>query len=68
MPDRNVTRRVLGLLEHRGRVGTVDLANAVTSVRIARTSAGTYVVTSVIGNFLIGRKGSQWLVLSLPGD
>jgi hypothetical protein len=56
------------MLERDGRRGAVQAANAVASVRIAPASAGTYVVTSAIGNFLIGRKRSQWLVLSLPGD
>jgi hypothetical protein len=43
MPGRDVTWRVLGLLEHRGRLGTVDLATAIASVRIARasTTSGT---------------------------
>jgi hypothetical protein len=56
------------MVEHEGRRGAVQAAGAVASVRIAPASAGTYVVTSAIGNFLTGRKGSQWLVLSLPGD
>ena len=70
MPGRDVTRRVLGLLEHRGRLGTVDLATAVASVRIARAPRGTYVVTGAIGNFLVGRQRqlSRWLVISLQGD
>jgi hypothetical protein len=68
MPMRETTRRVLGLLEHGGRVGTVDLADAVASVQIARAPRGNYVVTSAIGNFLVGRQGSRWLVISLPGD
>jgi hypothetical protein len=68
MPGLDVTRRVLGLLEHGDRLGTVDVANAVASVRIARAPRGTYVVTSTIGNFLVGRERSRWLVISLPGD
>ena len=68
MPSLDATRRVLGLLEHGGQPGTVDAANAVASVRMARTSLGTYVATSAIGNFLVGRKRSRWLVISLPGD
>jgi hypothetical protein len=63
-----MTRRVLGLLEHGGRLGTVDVPNAVASVRIARASRGTYAVNSAIGNFLVGRKRSRWLVISLPAD
>ena len=41
-----MTRRVLGLLEHGGRLGAVDVAHAVASVRIARAPRGTYIVTS----------------------
>jgi hypothetical protein len=29
---------------------------------------GTYIVTSTIGNFLVGKQQSRWLVISLPGD
>jgi hypothetical protein len=68
MPDRDVTTRVLGLLKHGGRLGSVDAANAVASVRIAAARRRTYVVTSTIGNFLVGRQRSRWLVISLPGD
>jgi hypothetical protein len=68
IPGRDTTRRVLGLLEHGGRLGTVDVADAVASVRIARAPRGTYVVTSAIGNFLVGRQRSRWLVISVPGD
>ena len=68
IPGRDVTRSVLGLLEHGDRLGTVDVADAVASVRIARAPGGTYVVTSTIGNFLVGRQRSRWLVISLPGD
>ena len=38
MPVLETTRRVLGLLEQGIRVGTVDVANAVASVRIARAA------------------------------
>jgi hypothetical protein len=68
MPGRDMTRHVLGLLEHRGRLGAVSVANAVASVRIARASRSAYVVTSAIGNFLVGKQRSRWLVISLPGD
>lgn len=27
-----------------------------------------YLATSAVGNFLIGRRGSRWLVVSTPGD
>jgi hypothetical protein len=68
LSGRDMTRRVGGLLEHARTLATVDVANAVSSVRIARAPRGTYVVTSAIGNFLVGRERSRWLVISLPGD
>jgi acyl-coenzyme A thioesterase PaaI-like protein len=58
-PVREKTRRVLGLLEHGGRAATVDVAAAVASVRIARAPRGTFVVTSAIGNFLVGGQRSR---------
>jgi hypothetical protein len=67
MPGRDMTQRVLGLLAHGGRRGTVDVSHAVSSVRIAPAEDGTYVVTSAIGNFLVGSRRSKWLVISLPG-
>ena len=51
-----------------GRLSTVDVANGVASVRLAPAPHGTYVVTSAIGNFLVGTRRSRWLVISLPGD
>jgi hypothetical protein len=30
--------------------------------------SGRYLVTSAVGNFLVGRRGSGWLVVWLPGD
>jgi hypothetical protein len=68
MPGRDMTRRVLGLLEREGRLGTMDVANAVASVRIAPAPSDAYVVTSTVGNFRVGRERSQWIVISLPGD
>ena len=69
MPGRDMTRRVLALLENEGRRGAVAVADAVASLRIAHAAAGgTYVVTSAIGNFVVGRQGARWLVISLPGD
>ena len=68
IPARDMTRRVLGLLEHGGTLSTVDAAKAVASVKIAPAPRDTYVVTSAIGNFLMGRQRSRWLVISLPGD
>ena len=68
IPGRDMTLRVLRLLEHGGTLSTVDVANAVASVRIAPAPHGTYVVTSAIGNFLVGTQRSRWLAISLPGD
>ena len=68
LPGSEMTGRVRGLLAHADRLGTVDVPTAVSSVRIARAASGAYVVTSAIGNFLVGRQGSRWLVISLPGD
>jgi hypothetical protein len=64
----DATSRVIRLLERTGRDGTAATAGGGGSVRIAPAGAKRYVVTSAIGNFLIGRRGSRWLVVSLPGD
>jgi hypothetical protein len=68
MPPRDATTRVLRSLELEGRQGGIDAAGAASSVRIASASGGTYVVTSLIGNFLVGRRRLRWLVISVPGD
>lgn len=68
IPAEDATERVIWLLEQTGRNGTGATADRVTSVRMAPAGANGYVVTSAIGNFLIGRRGSRWLVVSLPGD
>jgi hypothetical protein len=68
IPSRDMTGQVLRLLEAEDRAGAVDVVHAVASVRIAPAQGGTYVVTSAIGNFLVGRQQSRWLVISLPGD
>jgi hypothetical protein len=68
IPAEDATERVILLLEESGRNGTGATADAVASVRMAPAGAHGYVVTSSIGNFLIGRRGSHWLVVSLPGD
>jgi hypothetical protein len=67
MPGRDTTQRVNGVLMRSARVGTADAANAVASIRIARAPRGTYVVTSAIADFLVGRQRSRWLVISVPG-
>lgn len=68
IPAKDATERVIRLLEQTGRNGTGATADAVASVRIASAGASRYVVTGAIGNFLIGRRRSRWLVVSLPGD
>ncbi len=67
IPAQDATRRVIRLLERAGRHSIRATAD-VGSVRIAPAGAHGYVVTSTIGNFLVGRRGKQWLVVSLPGD
>jgi hypothetical protein len=68
IPAQEATRRVIRLLEQAGRHrirATVDVTGP---VRVAPAGAHGYVVTSTIGNFLLGRRGQRWLVISLPGD
>jgi hypothetical protein len=68
MPGRDMTQRVLGLLAHGGRRGTVDVSHAVSSVRIAPAEDGTYVVTSAIGIFsseVDDRSGSSFPSLGI---
>ena len=68
IPDEDATRRVIGLLARAGRHAGVRAREAVASVRIAPAGARRFVVTSAVGNFLVGQGGSRWLVVSLPGD
>ena len=68
IPGGDATRRVIMVLEHAGSIGRGTTANAAASVRIAPAGEHGYVVTSTIGNFLLGRRGQRWLVVSLPGD
>lgn len=67
MPARDMTTRVLRSLELEGRGGGIDAAAAAASVRIAPAPGGRYVVTSLVGNFLVGWQ-SRWVVVSVPGD
>jgi hypothetical protein len=62
-----MTTRVLRSLELEGRGGGIDAAAAAASVRIAPAPGGRYVVTSLVGNFLVGWQ-SRWVVVSVPGD
>jgi hypothetical protein len=68
IPAQDATRRVIRLLEQAGRHSIGATADATESVGVAPAGAHGYVVTSTIGNFLVGRRGQQWLVISLPGD
>jgi hypothetical protein len=69
IPAADATARVIRLLEHQPRSAARGGAYAAAaSVRIAPARAHIYVVTSAVGNFLIGRHESKWTVVSLPGD
>jgi hypothetical protein len=68
IPAEDATRRVIRLLEQAGKIGMGATTDAVASVPIAPAGEHGYVVTSAIGNFLLGRRGPRWLVVSLPGD
>jgi hypothetical protein len=68
IPAQDATRRVIRLLERVGRHSSRATADVTGSVRVAPAGGHGYVVTSTIGNFLVGRRGQRWLVISLPGD
>lgn len=68
IPRTDATRRVIWLLERGGRHSLVVCAHAERSIRVASAGVPRYVVTSAAGNFLVSRRGSRWLVVSLPGD
>ncbi len=67
IPAGDATHRVLRLLEHEGRRIGPHAAEAARSVEVS-TAGGSYLVTSAVGNFLIGMSRLRWLVISLPGD
>jgi hypothetical protein len=67
IPAQDATRRVIRLLEQAGR-HSIKATTDAGPVLVAPAGAHRYVVTSTIGNFLVGRRGQQWLVISLPGD
>jgi hypothetical protein len=56
------------LVEHAGRHPLGATTDVTRSVRMAASGEHRYLATSAVGNFLIGRRGSQWLVVSVPGD
>ena len=68
LPTEDATPRVIRLLDRQGRSTGANLGADAGTVRIAPASAWRYVVTSPVGNFLVGRRGGRWLVVSLPGD
>ena len=67
VPPEDATARVIRLLDRQDRAVGVELGDVATEVRIAPTRRRTYVVTSPVGNFLVGRSDGRWLVVSLPG-
>jgi hypothetical protein len=68
LPTEDATPRVIRLLDRQGRSTGANLGADAGTVRIAPASGRSYVVTSPVGNFLVGRRGGRWLVVSLPGD
>jgi hypothetical protein len=68
IPAEDATHRVIRLLARQPRGNRPISSDAVDSVRIAPAAQATYIVTSTIGNFLVGKRGSRWIVVSLPGD
>jgi hypothetical protein len=68
MPAEDATSRVIRLLDRQGRSTGAGTGADAGSVRIAPAGAREYVVTSPVGNFLVGRGAGRWLVVSLPGD
>jgi hypothetical protein len=68
LPSRDATERVIRLLEHAGRHGLGAIDDPAGAVRIGVAGPLGYVVTSTVGNFLLGRRGSGWVVVSVPGD
>ncbi|MBV8218119.1 MAG: hypothetical protein JO325_06635 [Solirubrobacterales bacterium] len=68
LPTEDATLRVIRLLDRQGRSTGANLGADAGTIRIAPASARSYVVTSPVGNFLIGKRGGRWLVVSLPGD
>jgi len=68
IPAEDATERVIRLLEQQRRYIRVSAVDAVNSIRIVAAAPDRYVITSAVGNFLVGTRGSRWLVVSLPGD
>jgi hypothetical protein len=68
IPAGEATKRVIRLVERQDPRAAPDAGEAAWSVRIARHSARSFVVTSTVGNFVISKRRSRWLVASVPGD
>jgi hypothetical protein len=68
IPSHDATERVIDLLKDAGRHRLAARRGIRPSVRMTASGGRQYVVISVVGNFLIGRRGSQWLAVSTPGD
>jgi hypothetical protein len=68
IPRGDAIGRVTRLLEQAGRLPGQFSPREVGSLGIAPVGIERYVVTSVVGNFLVGRVRLGWLVVSLPGD
>jgi hypothetical protein len=61
IPAQDATRRVIRLLEQAERHSISATADVTGSVRVGPVGAHGHVVTSTIGNFLVGRRGgSGW--------
>jgi hypothetical protein len=67
IPNAEATRRVVRLLKQNGQQSWIQTIPAKDSVRIVTAGANRYLVTSAVGNFLVGQRESHWLVISLPG-
>lgn len=68
IPAEDATPRVIPLLERQPTDARLSAGDAADSVRIAAVGPQRYMVTSAVGNFLVDKGGSRWLVVSLPGD
>jgi hypothetical protein len=68
IPTHDATRRIVRTLERAGRHHVRNTPDPAKALRLASVGTHQYVVTSAMGNFLLARHGSRWLVISLPGD
>lgn len=64
----DASRRVIELIESEGKPTGINGRDVAGSVRIAPLGLERYVVASAVGNFVLGRRRSQWIVVTLPGD